>query len=130
MTQHEESKTEMVLARNDWEAFMSSLERLISVHRKTMQRLKELKVRNDALRIELRNAIALPTLAPKIQVESAVEEPITIQVCRYCNRETALSAKYCDTCGRYIVLRTCDCGRELGRQDRFCDRCGRTVESI
>jgi len=53
---------EVIVAKSDWESFLSALERLITLHKRTLQRLKELRVRNQALRTELRSAMELPTI--------------------------------------------------------------------
>jgi hypothetical protein len=44
----EEAKVELLLGRDDWERFLSSLEKLMSLNQKTLQKLKELHHRNEA----------------------------------------------------------------------------------
>lgn len=128
MSQSEETKTEVVLSRGDWGRFLSSLERLITLHRKTIQRLKDLRIQNQALRSELRSALALPTLKPRPGKAGApIERLVAVQRCLYCNREIELSANFCDQCGTATRGLLCECGRELGKFDKFCDRCGRPV---
>ncbi len=123
---NEETKAEIVVARSDWEGFITSLERLITLHHKTLKRLKDLRIRNEALRTELRSALALPTVKQRFETGfPASEELVALQRCRYCDREIEMSAKFCDRCGRTLAVRLCECGRELGRFDRFCDSCGR-----
>ena len=126
MSRNEELTPEIVVAPSDWEFFLSSLERLMALHRKVLVRLKELKVRNEALRTELRSAMALPTLRSPREGASP-EEGAAIRWCRHCGREINLSARFCDSCGRAVAVMLCSCGRELGRFDRFCDGCGRPV---
>jgi len=130
LSQSEKAQAEVVVSRGDWEGFLSSLERLISLHQRTLQRLKDLRTRNEALRTELRSALALPTVKARPEAGTpAVETLIAVQRCRYCTREIEISAKFCDRCGRAVTVSLCHCGRELGRSDKFCDACGRSVNA-
>ena len=87
MGQNEEPKAELVIVGDDWERFLSSLEKYMSLQQKTLQRLKELGHRNEALRQELRDAINLsrvkeepakPVAAEK-SVETSLNRPIAAQ---------------------------------------------------
>ena len=130
MSQSEETQAEVVVSRGDWEGFLSSLERLIGLHQRTLQRLKDLRIRNEALRTELRSSLALPTVKARPGAgTSAVETLMAVERCRYCAREIEISAKFCDRCGRAVAVSLCHCGRELGRSDKFCDACGRSVNA-
>jgi hypothetical protein len=62
MNQNEEPKAELIIVGDEWERFVSTLERFISLHQKSLQRLNELNNRNEALRQELRDAISISTI--------------------------------------------------------------------
>jgi len=128
LNQSEENQTEVVISRGDWEGFLASLERLISLHQKTLQRLRALATRNVAIRTELRSALALPTLETKRKMDGTASEAlIPVQLCRYCANEIASSARFCDRCGMVNAALICRCGNELATSDRFCDGCGRSL---
>jgi hypothetical protein len=60
----QEPKTDRILiVQGDWDRFLTSLDRLIDLHQKTLLRLKELNHRNEALSQELQRAINLPNTA-------------------------------------------------------------------
>ena len=116
-----EEVPEVVVAQNDWEKFISSLERLMALHQRTLQKLRDLRSRNRALRTELKSAIALPTLETPT-IESAI-----LSLCRYCGHENLESARFCDHCGNSTSMLLCECGRVLRQKDLYCDRCGREL---
>ena len=131
MSRSEEGQPEVVVARNDWERFLASVERLISLHQRTLQKLRELRNRNRVLRTELRSAMALPTIREKPQAGGPeTERIVTVRQCRYCGQEIEMSAKFCDRCGRTVAVSLCECGRELVAMDKYCDRCGRPVNPL
>jgi hypothetical protein len=72
MSQKEEAKAELVIIGDDWERFLSTLEKFMTLHHKTIQRLNDFRHRNEALREELRDAINLS----KVKVEPVKEEPV------------------------------------------------------
>jgi hypothetical protein len=49
----QEPESEILIARDEWERFLSSVERLMALHQSAIQRLKELSSRNQTLRQEL-----------------------------------------------------------------------------
>ena len=100
----------VAVASEDWENFVSSIERLMAVHKRTLERLREMKSKNRALRTELKST----------RVSSG--KPLG-KVCGNCGSEIDGSAYFCDHCGAAIFK--CECGRELSRADMFCDFCGR-----
>ena len=111
----EKPKAELSIAREDWERLVSSLERLMALQRKTLQRLKELNRRNEVLSRKLRkptSAASRSKPAPHHRIEVTGElgrarvEP---------EREIAAARL------------KCLCGRELASGAKFCDRCGRSV---
>jgi hypothetical protein len=117
---------EVVVAKSDWESFLSSIERLITLHKRTLQKLRKLRARNEALRTELRSAMELPTIKKRYG-PSKEEKLVVVQPCRYCGYEIELTSRFCDHCGRPVAVARCECGRELGAADRFCDICGRPI---
>ncbi len=128
MSRSEEGQPDVIVAKRDWENFLSSLERLISLHHRTIQRLSDLRNRNKALQTELRFALALPTIKTKPGIRlSAMEELKAVQFCRLCGRELELSARFCDGCGMLLAAVRCVCGRELVGTEKFCDNCGLQV---
>jgi hypothetical protein len=128
LNQNEENQAEVVISRGDWEGFLASLERLITLHQKTLQRLRGLATRNVAIRTELRSALALPTLETKPKMDGTASEALLpVQLCRYCANEIASSVKFCDRCGMVNAALICRCGNELATSDRFCDKCGRSL---
>jgi len=102
--------SQVAVPGEDWENFVSSIERLMAVHKRTLERLREMKSRNRALRTELKSA----------RVSSG--KPAG-KVCEKCGNAIDGAAYFCDHCGAAIFK--CECGRELKRADRFCDSCGR-----
>jgi predicted amidophosphoribosyltransferase len=120
--QSNESRTELIITQKSWEDFLVSLENFISVHQRSLNKLRELNERNKALRLELRGALALrPMLFP--EASTGVLEG----VCKFCGSDIPMDARFCDRCGRkQTEISSCVCGRELSLGDRFCDRCGRT----
>jgi len=128
LNQNEANQTEVVISRGDWEDFLASLERLISLHQKTLQRLRALATRNAAIRTELRSALALPTLETQHKMDGTAREALLpVQLCRYCANEIASSVRFCDRCGKVNAAVICRCGNELATSDRFCDKCGRSL---
>lgn len=128
----EREHVEVVVSRGDWEGFVSSLERLMGLHQRTLQRLRDLRIRNEALRAELRSALQLPTVKPKETTGEGFGRPtvltlVGVKRCMHCDREIEISAEFCDRCGRTVAVSVCQCGRELGGSARFCDVCGRPV---
>src|SRR5208337_527427 len=113
MSQDEEKpKAELSFARDDWERLVSSLERLMALQRKTLQRLKELNRRNEVLSRKLRGTSA-PTAsrskpAPQHRIiiagelSTASKEPVgevtAVGLVCVCGRELASGAKFCDRC--------------------------------
>jgi hypothetical protein len=128
LSRNEERQPDVIVAKSDWESFLSSLERLISLHHRTIQRLRDLRIRNKALQTELRSALALPTIKPKPGVGPTVREEImAVQFCRFCGREIELAARFCDGCGKSMAEFRCICGRDLLGTEKFCDNCGLQV---
>lgn len=121
-----ERQVEIVISRDNWESFLSSLERLMALHRRTLERLNDLRLRNEALRTELSTALALPTLKSRTGQE-AVGLSLESLRCEYCGRVIQADAKFCDRCGGAIDERPCQCGRICNKRDRFCDLCGRVL---
>jgi hypothetical protein len=106
-------KGELSFTRDDWERLVSSLERLMILQRKTLQRLKELNRRNEVLNRKLRKATSAPTAtrskpAPRHRIE------LTGELSTASKEVTEVGLK-------------CSCGRELTSGAKFCDRCGRAV---
>jgi hypothetical protein len=116
-----EEVPEIVVARTDWEKFVSSLERLMALHQRTLQKLRDMRSRNRALRTELRSAVALPTL------ETRTIDRATISLCPYCEHEIQESASFCDQCGSSTSMFLCECGRTVRQKDVYCDGCGREL---
>ncbi|MGA2973292.1 MAG: zinc ribbon domain-containing protein [Candidatus Bathyarchaeia archaeon] len=113
----EKPKAELLFPRDDWERLVSSLERLMALQRKTLQRLKELNRRNEVLSRKLRKATSAPTASrSKPVLQHRIELTGELRTARIePEREvTAVGLK-------------CSCGRELASGARFCDRCGRSV---
>jgi hypothetical protein len=121
-----EKQVEIVISRNNWESFLSSLERLMTLHQKTLKRLDDLRIRNEALRAELGTALALPNPKPGSEREKA-DLLLQREQCQYCGREVRAASKFCDSCGSVIGELSCQCGRICSSPDRFCDLCGRAL---
>jgi hypothetical protein len=103
--------SQLAVASEDWENFVLSIERLMTVHKRMLERLREMKSKNRALRAELRS----------LRVSSG--KPAGVKICENCGNAVEGLAYFCDHCGAAIFK--CECGRELSRADRFCDFCGR-----
>jgi hypothetical protein len=116
MPQDEEKpKAQLSLARDDWERLVSSLERLMALQRRALQRLKELSRRNEELSRKLRKATSAPTASRSKPVpQHRIEITGQLRTARIePEREaTAIGSK-------------CSCGRDLASGAKFCDRCGR-----
>lgn len=155
MSQHEEA--EVIIGQDDWEKFLSSIERLMSLHQRTFQRLTELGRRNQALRIELRDAVGLRSLdigkrEPKLPIKSVRSgflgrvfglrqtsssfdrdlhqpaAPLTgLAMCGKCGYQLKRPSLFCECCGGSFGVLVCRCGRELAPNDKFCDSCGQKV---
>ena len=128
MSQSEQDQTELILSRGDWEGVLSSLEHLMTLHQKTLQRLRDLRTRNVAIRTELRSALTLPTLETKSETEESIAETLVpVRPCRYCSNEIATSSRFCDHCGKANAPLLCACGNEVPGLATFCNRCARRV---
>jgi hypothetical protein len=138
MSQTEEPKAELVVAGDDWERFLSALENFMSLQQKTLQRLKELNNRNQALRQELRDAINLQ----KMNSQSAeIGQDQLFKKAKYDlgrPRKTRLGflgnfsrlvrfesrrpSQALNSIGAYA---SCEkCGYQIKRPSRFCEGCG------
>jgi dsDNA-specific endonuclease/ATPase MutS2 len=118
MPQDEEKPiAELSFARDDWERLVSSLERLMALQRKTLQRLKELSRRNEELSRKLRKAASAPTASrSKPVLQHRIELTGQLRTARTePEREVT------------VIGLKCSCGRELASGAKFCDRCGRSV---
>jgi len=120
--QSNESKTELVVAQKSWEGFLTALESFMSVHQRSLRKLRELDARNKALRLELRQALELRRLE-----ETEPWRELLEQVCRFCGNRIQEGANFCDQCGRKTMISFCACGRILSLSDKFCDGCGRSA---
>ena len=110
-------KAELSFTRDDWERLVCSLERLMILQRKTLQKLKELNRRNEVLDGKLRRATSTstaksskPVQEHRIKLTGVLREPGFGS-----DREVAAKGS------------VCSCGRELLAEAKFCDRCGRAV---
>jgi hypothetical protein len=119
--------SQLAVANEDWENFLSSLERLMAVHKKTLERLREVKSRNKRLRAELKSAAQQPALTQPTKDKRASTNTDGANICGNCGNEAEILASFCDRCGAAMLR--CKCGRELSRIDKFCDRCGQPVQS-
>jgi len=150
MGQNEEPKAELVIVGDDWERFLSSLEKYMSLQQKTLQRLKELGHRNEALRQELRDAINLSGVKEEPARPVAAQQPIETSVDRPTDRpiekpEFAVQPvkyrlKILSRLSRIVrsesprasrtgnltdSLASCEkCGYQIKRASRFCEGCG------
>ena len=52
---------EIMIGHKDWERFLSSIERLMTLHERTIERQKELNRRNEVLKRELKGTISVGT---------------------------------------------------------------------
>ena len=147
MAQNEAPKAELMIVGDDWERFLSSLEQLMSLQQKTLHRLKELDVRNEALRQELRDAINLskvkeipqrteappqvnkisPEVTPPIDQSTFVVRPYksrlgTLSRLSRMMRSDSLRKSQSQN---ILGLASCEkCGHQIGRPSRFCEGCG------
>jgi len=147
MAQNDAPKAELMIVGDDWERFLSSLEQLMSSQQKTLHKLKELGVRNEALRQELRDAINLSKIREAPQrseypshinkLNPEVSYPVdqsTFVVRPYKSRRGALSRlsriMRSDSLRRsqnqnMLGLASCEkCGHQISRPSRFCEGCG------
>ena len=110
-------KAELSFTRDDWERLVSSLERLMVLQRKTLQRLKELDRRNEVLDRKLRRATSAPI--------AKASKPVRQHRIKLTGELRAAGV------GRVregtAKGSLCPCGRELPAEAKFCDRCGRAV---
>jgi len=119
LSRSEETRTEVVVSRGDWEGLFSSLESLMTLHQRTLQRPKDLRIRNEALRTEQTSALALPTVKARPEKGASAMKPlVAVQRCRYCNREMEVSAKFCDNCGNAVGVSICQCGHPCLKDKR------------
>lgn len=138
---------EVMIGREDWEKFLSSMERLMSLHEKTLNKQKELTTRNEALRQELRDALRIPTTTrvtgltrePGAGIIERVQEwlnpsrktPAYVQAsnlrCGNCGYGIMRPSAFCERCGVPFGGLFCRCGRELAPNDKFCDSCGQRI---
>ena len=113
----EKPKAELSFARDDWERLVSSLERLMALQRKTLQRLKKLNRRNEVLSRKFRKNTSGPAASRSKpvpqhriiitgQLSTASKEPVgevtAVGLVCVCGRELASGAKFCDRCGRSL----------------------------
>jgi len=115
--------SEVIVAKEEWEEFLSSLERLMAVHKRSLEKLRELRSRNRALRAELRSSVDLPSVNRPQTRKNQFREGDAATTCVNCGHEIERSASFCDRCGASVFK--CDCGRALMPGDQFCDQCGR-----
>lgn len=134
----EEAKVELLLGRDDWERFLSSLEKLMSLNQKILQKLKELRHRNEALRRELRDAVGLPTDRGEPVEISQGHSEATVKsnrlgqrfniglgfLSRYSKTEPP-SPRLPRTDMSIDTYASCEkCGYRIQRASRFCEGCG------
>lgn len=144
MGQNEEPKAELVIVGDEWERFLSSLEKFMSLQQKTLQRLKELGLRNEALRQELRDAINLSRVNEEPARPAAVHQFVETSVNRPIERlEFAVQPvknrlKILSRLSRIVrsesfrasgnltdSFASCEkCGHQIKRASRFCEGCG------
>ena len=130
-------EVEVAIGRDDWEKFLSSIERLMSLHQQTLQRLKELGRRNEALRKELRDAMALRSPIP---IEQETQPKMVSEKANFLGRifrpRQTTPRVLVETDSRTTPEKTqrapampdvamCGkCGYKLANPSRFCQRCG------
>lgn len=129
MTQNEDAN--IVLRRDDWEKFLSSIQRFMSIHQQTLDRLRELSDRNKTLaqqsqdipdstkieegRMHLRQSLRARLFGSRQEtIGQAGARPSFNRM-----RTRAAPLSLTPTCRR--------CGRELLPNDRFCDACGQRI---
>ncbi|MGA2784414.1 MAG: zinc ribbon domain-containing protein [Candidatus Bathyarchaeia archaeon] len=145
MNQNEEPRTELIIVGDDWEKFLSSLEKFMNLHQKTLQKLKELGSRNEALRQELRDVSNLSNVKESAN-PSAAQKPVETSINRPIERTESTPQpkknrlKVLDSLSRLMRSKSprtsqtgnltdsfasCEkCGQQIKRASRFCDRCG------
>jgi predicted RNA-binding Zn-ribbon protein involved in translation (DUF1610 family) len=114
--------SEVIVAKEDWENFLSSLEHLMGVQKKTLEKLREVKLRNRALRAELKSALELPAVEQPRKGKKELKERKTMNICANCGNQLKRFDSFCDNCGTAVFR--CECGRALSLNNRFCDVCG------
>lgn len=140
----------VIVERDEWDQLISSMERFITLHQQTLERLKELKQRNESLRRQIDDSKTRPRLDaqqiekpnPKPSLRKRLFSSNALTVNRRSGRSTSIKGVLqCGRCGFRIVKPSgscercgvsfggvyCVCGRPLGSNDKFCDNCGRTV---
>ena len=127
LDQIEQTQAEVVISGDHWEGFLSSLERLISLHQKALERLKDTRTRQVAREMEPRRALTSPIVVMPRTDWGATETSLPVRRCRYCSNEIATSARFCDHCGRTNATLICRCGNEISGPEKTCARCGRLV---
>ena len=136
---------EMTVGREDWEKFLSSIERLTTLHNKVLQRLDELNTRNEALRKELQEIIAqkpakeqvkipvepetppaTPTIStyPSIHAGNGVNESRVIQRLRQWLKTGPSTTAPTPQTPSIPNLHCGDCGHEVTKPSVFCQHCG------
>jgi hypothetical protein len=134
----EEAKVELLLGRDDWERFLSSLEKLMSLNQKTLQKLKELHHRNEALRRELRDAVGLPTdRGEPVEITQGQAEAVMkpdrlgqrvkagLGFLGLLPRIESPSPRLPQTGSSVDTYASCEkCGYRPQRASRFCEGCG------
>lgn len=134
----EEAKVELLLGRDDWERFLASLEKLMSLNQKTLQKVKELHHRNEALRRELRDAVGLPADRGEPAEVSQGQTGATVKYDRLGQRVKAglgflgrfsriepLPPRLPQTGSAMDTSASCEkCGYRIQRASRFCEGCG------
>jgi hypothetical protein len=137
-----EPEVGLVVEQDDWERFLSSIERLISLHQRTLQRLKEVGHRNEALREELREAMGLRSLHvdSRDRVLSSVKAksgfldrlfgPSAALLRPHLRVPKTLSGQLLGVPGSAGLVKCGRCGRQFSRLDRFCDQCGAPFNTL
>lgn len=128
MTQNED---EVVLRRDDWEKFLSSIQRFMSIHQQTLDRLRELSDRNKTPAEQLHDVPG----STKIQ-EGGVDLRQSLRARLFGSREKTIGRTWRRPSFEWMRPRaaglsltpTCRrCGRELLPNDRYCDACGQQI---
>ena len=131
-----EPEVGLVVEQDDWERFLSSIERLISLHQRTLQRLKEVGHRNEALREELREAMGLRSLhvdsrnrvLSSVRIKSSFLDRLfgpSAVLLRSHPRVPKTLVEQSLAVPSSAGLAICSkCGHQFSRRDRFCDQCG------
>jgi hypothetical protein len=124
-------EVEVVVGREDWDQFLSDIERLMSLHEHIIKVLKELRRQNQALKLELSDA----TQSHPVSVDSSASAVGTVSERRGLmtrllgfrqRRDSSRgsveqaaevsAAKGVATCGK--------CGFQVTKPSRFCEGCG------